>query len=240
MKAYFGALIDKSISKQNSQLADKIEKEFKKKIKKTAVNKKEHNTFLFLGAEKNLEKPISIETYEKIENSISFLLQDYYNKNKTKLKKLLKEKQELRETSEIVKDFLKVIDSKLPKTFEINLKKLLSDLPNQYFEIQKNSMTMIWNLNETNETNILLSGCNNRKFTITNENVIDFEEMTDKLVIMNFFLVFLDPTLSNLRNMNQVLERLSLGLQGRHFKINDNLIYAKLHFETILMKQNME
>ncbi|MEJ2271408.1 MAG: ABC transporter ATP-binding protein [Candidatus Bathyarchaeota archaeon] len=246
MNAYFGALIDKSISKQNSQLADEIEKEFKKKIKKISVNKKENNTFLFLGVEKNLEKPISTETFEKIENRISFLLQDYYNKNKTKLKKLLKEKQELRETSEIVKDFLKVIDPKLPKTFEINLKKLLSDLPNQYFEIQKNSMIMIWTLNETNETNILLSGCNNRKFTINNENIIDFEEMTDKLIIMNFFLVFLDSTLSHLRNMNQVLERLSLGLHGRHYKINETKIQNKLEmFLRILQAklsalQNME
>ena len=246
MKAYFGALIDKSISKQNSRLADKIEKGFKKKIKKTSVNRKEHNTFLFLGAEKNLEKLITLETLEKIENNISFLLQDYYHKNKTKLKKLLKEKQELRETSEIVKEFLNVIDQKLPKTFEIKLKKLLSDLPNQYFEIQQNSMTMIWNLNEINETHILLSGCKTRKFTISNEDIIDFEEMTDKLVIMNFFLVFLNPTLSNLRNMNQVLERLSLGLQGRHFRINNLKIQNKLEmfFRILQAKlsalQNME
>jgi putative ABC transport system ATP-binding protein len=246
MKAYFGALIDKSISKQNSQLASKIGKEFKKKIKKAAVNRKEHNTFLFLGAEKTLEEPIKIETLEKIENNISFFLQDYYNKNKTKLKKLLKEKQELRETSQIVKEFLKVIDQKLPKSFEINLKKLLSDLPNQYFEIQQNSMTIIWNLNETNETQILLSGCKTRKFTLSNENIIDFEEMIDKLVIMNFFLVFLNPTLSNLRNMNQVLERLSLGLQGRHYRINNLKIQNKLEmfFRILQAKlsalQNME
>ena len=228
MKAYFGALIDKSVSKQNSQLADKIEKELKKKIKKSTISKKEHNTFLFLGAEKNLEKPLQPDTFKKIEDNISLLLQDYYNKNKTKLKKLLKEKQELKETSEIVKEFLKVIDPKLPKTFELSLKKLLSDLPNQYFEIQQNSMAMIWNLNETNETHILLSGCNTREFTISDGNLIDFEEMTDKLVLTNFFLVFLNPTLTHLRNMNQVLERLSLGLQGRHYRISDPKIQSKL------------
>ena len=246
MKAYFGALIDKSVSKQNSQLADKIEKEFKKKIKKSTISKKEHNTFLFFGVKKSLEKPLQTETLEKIEGNISLLLQDYYNKNKTKLKKLLKEKQELKETSEIVKEFLKVIDPELPKTFEISLKKLLSDLPNQYFEIQQNSMTMIWNLNEINETQILLSGCKTRKFTISDGNIIDFEEMTDKLVLMNFFLVFLNPTLSHLRNMNQVLERLSLGLQGRHYRISDSKIQSKLEmfFRILQAKlsalQNME
>jgi len=228
MKAYFGALIDKSISKQNSQLSNKIEKEFKKKIKKSTISKKEHNTFLFLRNEKNLEKPLQPETLEKIEDKISVLLKDYYNKNKTKLKKLIKEKQELMETSEIVKEFLKVIDPKLPKTFELSLKKLLSDLPNQYFEIQQNSMAMIWNLNEINEAHILLSGCKTQKFTISDGNIIDFEEMTDKLVLMNFFLVFLNPTLTHLRNMNQVLERLSLGLQGRHYRVSDTKIQGKL------------
>ena len=52
--------------------------------------------------------------------------------------------------------------------------------------------------------------------------------MTDKLVLMNFFLVFLNPTLTHLRNMNQVLERLSLGLQGRHYRISTPKIQSKL------------
>jgi putative ABC transport system ATP-binding protein len=228
MKAYFGALIDKSVSKQNLQLADKIEKELKKKLKKATINKKEHNTFLFLGAEKNLEKPIKTETLEKIEDEILLLLQDYYSKNKTKLKKLLKEKQELKETSQIIKEFLKIIDQKLPKIFELSLKKLLSDLPNQYFEIQQKSLTMIWDLNEIKKTRLLLSGYENKIFTIPNGNKIDFEEMTDKLVLVNFFLVFLNPTLSHLRNMNDVLERLSLGLQGRHYRISNPKIQRKL------------
>ena len=87
---------------------------------------------------------------------------------------------------------------------------------------------MIWNLNEINETHIFLSGCKTRKFTISDGNMIDFEEMTDKLVLMNFFLVFLNPTLTNLRNMDQVLERLSLGLQGRHYRISDPKTQNKL------------
>ena len=159
MKVYFGALIDKSVSKQNLQLADNIQKEFRKNFKKSTITKKEHNTFLFLGAEKNLEKTLKMETFEKLEHNLSLLLRDYYNKNKTKLKRLLKDKQELKETSQIVKEFLKEIDQKLPKTFELSLKKLLSDLPNQYFEIQEKSMSMIWDLNEIKETRLLLSGC---------------------------------------------------------------------------------
>ena len=228
MKAYFGALIDKSISKQNLQLGDKIQKEFRKKIKKSTVNKKEHNTFLFLGAEKILEKPLKMDTIEKIEDNLSLLLQDYYKKNKTKLKRLLKDNQELKETSQIVKEFLKEIDQKLPKTFELSLKKLLADLPTQYFEIQEKSMAMIWDLKENGITRLLISGCKTKAFEISNVNKVDFEEMTDKLVLMNFFLVFLNPTLSHLRNMHNVLERLSLGLKGRHYRTSNPKIQRKL------------
>jgi len=228
MKAYFGALIDKSVSKQNLKLADRIQKEIRKNFKKSTINKKEHNTFLFLGAEKSLEKPLEMETLEKTEDRVYQLLQEYYHKNKTKLKRLLKDKQELKETSQIVKEFLKEIDQKLPKTFDLSLKKLLSDLPTQYFEIQEKSMTMIWDLKEINQTRLLLSGCNTKIFTISNANEVDLEEMTDKLVLMNFFMVFLNPTLSHLRDMNNVLERLSLGLQGTHYRISNPKIQAKL------------
>ena len=246
MKAYFGALIDKSASKQNAKLAEKIKNAFKRNFRKATVNNKEHNTFLFLGVEKSLETPLKMETIEKVENKLSLLVQDYHNKNKIKLKKLLKEKQELKETSQIVKEFLKVIDQNLPKTFESNLKKLLLDLPNQYFEVQQKSMTMLWNLNENNQVRLLLSGCDTEKFTISDGDKIDLEEMTDKLVIVNFFLVFLNPTLSHLRNMDSVLERLSLGLEGRHYRISDPKIQAKLEmfFKILQAKlsalQNME
>jgi len=228
MKAYLGTLIDKSVSKQNSKLAEKIQQKFKRNFKKITVSKKEHNTFFFLGVEKNLEKPLEMETIEKLEHDLSLSLQKYYNKNKTKLKKLLKEKQELKETSQIVKEFLKVIDQKLPRAFELSLKKLLSDLPDQYFEVQQKSLTLLWHLNKGKEVRFLLSGITTEKFTILDGNKIDLEEMTDKLVLMNFFSVFLDPTLSHLRNMSGVLERLSLGLQGRHYGSGDPKTQAKL------------
>ena len=110
----------------------------------------------------------------------------------------------------------------------MSLKKLLSDLPTQYFEIQEKSMAMIWDLKEINQTRLFLSGCKTKIFTISDGNEVDLEEMSDKLVLMNFFLVFLNPTLSHLRNMHNVLERLSLGLQGTHYRISDPKIQGKL------------
>jgi putative ABC transport system ATP-binding protein len=228
MKAYFGAIIDKTDSKLNSKLVDSIQKEFRKNLKKSTVNKKEHNTFLFMRAEKPLEKSLEFTTLEKTEKKINQILQEYHLKNESRLKKLLRDKQELKETSQIVKEFLKIVDPRLPKTFDLSFKKLLSDLPNQYFEIKEKSMTMIWDLKEINETRLFLSGCNAKAFSISNSNQVDLEEMADKLVLMNFFLVFLAPTLSHLREMNNVLERLSLGLKGTHYQITNPKIQEKL------------
>ena len=228
MKAYLGALIEKSNSKQNSQLEASIQKAFKQTIKKATTNQKENNMFLFVGAEKDLKKPIEIAKVEKIEEKISAILQSYYNKNKTKLKKLLKEKQELKETSDIVKDFLRVVDPKLPKTFGYTLKKVLSDIPDQYSEIQQKSLTLIWDLNENKQVRLSLTGSEIKTFTIPHDYQIDLEGMIDKLVIVNFFLTFLDPTLTYLQDMQSVLERLNLGLQGRHYKINERKTQNKL------------
>ena len=228
MKAYFGALIDKTVSKQNLKLAKNLQKEIKKNIRKSTINMKEHNTFLFLGAEKNFKTPFEIKTLEKIEDNLNNITKNYYKKNKTKLKKLLKGKQELKETSQIIKEFLKVVDPKLPKTFDFSLNKLLSDLPTEYYEIQEKSLTIIWHLSEINQTRLYLSGSNTKTFTISDGNKVDLEEMADKLLIMNFFLGFLDPTLHHLRDMNKTLERLGLGLQGTHYQISNPKIQKKL------------
>ncbi len=54
MKVYFSALIDKSVSPENSKLAKKLQRDLKKnlKIPNSRVNSNIHNTFIFLGAEK--------------------------------------------------------------------------------------------------------------------------------------------------------------------------------------------
>ena len=47
MKTFFGALIDKNDSKLNSKLINNLQKEFKKNLRKSTIDIKEHNTFLF-------------------------------------------------------------------------------------------------------------------------------------------------------------------------------------------------
>ena len=68
MKAYFSALIDKSVPSENSKLAKNLIKDLKKPLKtpKSGINLKEHNAFIFLAADKSMEKPFDPKLLEEI------------------------------------------------------------------------------------------------------------------------------------------------------------------------------
>ncbi len=231
MKAYFSALIDKSVPSENSKLARNLIKDLRKplKIPKSNMNFKEHNAFIFLAADKPLEKPFDPKKLEAIQNKIHLRLKRYYIKNKSKLQKHLKGKRELKETSQIVKNFLKEIDPKLEKAFDLRLKKLISELPTKFCEFQTNSMTAIWNLNEEEKVQFYLSGWQSPVFKVSDvKQDANLEAMVDKLAFLNFFCLFLDPTLRQLREMNRVLECLKLGLHGTHYRSSNPEIQTKL------------
>jgi putative ABC transport system ATP-binding protein len=231
MKVYFSALIDKSVSAENSKLSRRLQSDLKKSLKvpRSSVNSNVHNSFIFLGAEKPLKKPFDVQTVEDLESIISKRLNGYYLNNKLNLKKYLKTKQELKETSQIVKDFLEEIDPKLPKVFNLRLKKVISDVPVDYFEIQTKSMCALWHIEEENKAQFRLSGFDSLFFPMSSVKAdLDFEELVDKLALLNFFWVFLNPTLLRLGEMKGVLERLNLGLQGTHFRSSNPQVQAKL------------
>jgi len=231
MKAYFSALIDKSVPSENLRLAKNLIRDLKKSLKtpKSSINFKEHNAFVFLAADKPLEKPFDLNILKEIQNRIHLRLQKYYIKNKSKLQKHLKCKRELKETSQIVKNFLKEIDPKLEKVFDLRLKKSISELPTKFCELQTNSMTTIWNLTEEQKVQFYLLGWPSPVFKVSEVNQdANLEEMVDKLAFLNFFYIFLEPTLLRLREMNKVLERLKLGLHGTHFRSSNFEIQEKL------------
>jgi putative ABC transport system ATP-binding protein len=231
MKAYFSALIDKSAPSENSKLAKNLIKDLKKPLKtpKSSINLKEHNAFIFLAADKPLEKPFNPETLKEIQSKIHLRLQEYHIKNKSKLQKHLKDKRELKETSQIIKNFLKEIDPNLEKVFDLQLKKLISELPTKFCELQTNSMTAIWNLNEEQKVQFYLSGWPSPVFKASEvKQDVNLEAMVDKLAFLNFFCIFLQPTLLRLREMNKVLERLKLGLHGTHYRSSNFQVQTKL------------
>ena len=231
MKVYFSALIDKSVSPENSKLARKLQRDLKKnlKIPSSSVNCNLHNAFIFLGAEKPNKKPFDPKTAENIETIISKRLSGYYLNNKSNLQKHLKTKQELKETSQIVKNFLEEIDPKLSKVFNLQLRKVMSDLPAEYYKLQTKSMIALWHIEEENKAQFRLSGFESQIFPISSiEADLNLEEMVDKLALLNFFWIFINPTLLRLREMKGVLERLDLGLQGTHYRSNNPEVQAKL------------
>lgn len=231
MKAYYSALMDKSALSENSKLSKNLTASLKKNlgIRKSKIQHKEINTFIFLSAEKQLQKTLDSKTIEQTQEKLQKQLQKYYTKNRSKLEKRLKNSRELKETSQIVGAFLKEIDPKLQKVFNTQLRKQLSELIIKFYEIQNNSFTAIWNLNEENTVQMYLSACPNQTFKLLQvQQETDLEGMVDKAEILNFFLTFLDPTLKRLKDMKGVLERLKLGLEGTHFKSSEKETQNKL------------
>jgi putative ABC transport system ATP-binding protein len=231
MKAYFSALLNVSTSTENSKLAKNLSKDLKKALKTptSSINLREHNALIFLAAEKTLEKPFDSSILEELQSNIHQRLQKYYSKNTSKLQKSLKSKRELKETSQIIKNFLKEIDPNLEKVFDLQLKKLILELPTRFYELQTKSLTAIFNLNEEHQVQLYLSGWTPSIMQLSDVKTnISLEMMVDKLAFLNFFCIFLEPTLLRLREMNNVLERLKLGLHGTHYRSSDIEIQAKL------------
>lgn len=249
MKAYFAALIDRSVPSENSRLGNKLQRDLKKKLKisKSKANWKIHNSFIFLQAEKTDKKPLGLKVAENTEILLSEHLDQYYSNNRSKLQKSLKTKQELNETAQIIKDFLHEIDPGLSKAFGLQLRKVVSHLPTEYYELQSKSMIALWHLEEENKAQFRLAGLKPEILhtsTIRPEQSI--EELVDKLALINFFWVFINPTLTRLNQMKKVLDQLSLGLQGTHHRSNNPKVQTKLEmFSRILLAklsalQNME
>jgi len=231
MKAYFSALIDKAVPSENSKLSKNLIKDLKKLLKtpKSSINLKEHNAFIFLYADKPIEKPFDPKIIEEIQGKLYLRLQEYYVKNKSRLQKHLKGMRELKETSQIVKNFLKEIDPKLPKVFDFRLKKQISELPTKFCDLQISSMTAIWSLSEEQKVQFYLSGCPAQVFKVSEvKKKVELEVMVDKIAFLNFFCSFLEPTLLRLREMNEVLERLKLGLRGTHYRSSNAEMQIKL------------
>jgi putative ABC transport system ATP-binding protein len=230
MKAYFSALVDKSFPSDNSKLLKNLIKDLKKtlKIPKSSLNFKEHNTFIFLAADKPMEEPFDPKIIEEIQDKLNLHLQKYYTRNRARLQKDLKGRRELKETSQIVKNFLKELDPKLPKVFDLRLKKQISELPTEFYGLQMSSMTAIWNLKEERKVQFYLPGWPSQVFNLSEVKRVELDVMVDKLAFLNFFCVFLEPTLLRLREMNKVLERLRLGLHGTHYRSSDAEVQAKL------------
>ena len=230
MKVYAAGLIDKSLRPINAKLQKKLVADCRKTlhVPSKAMSNQELNSFIVLSAEKN-----SIPNHKVIAEletgSLYNSFKKYYAKNESMLQQQLKTDQELRETSKIVKDFVKEVEPNLIKSFDKQLKKLMKKLPNSYREIQLKSYVALWDFEENQQYRFFLSAFNPSAFTgSAAKNEVNIGELFDKLLITNFFAIFLKPTIKRLKDIDDMLERLELGVAGTHYKTTDPKLQKKL------------
>lgn len=230
MKVYAAGLIDKSLRATNAKLQKKLVSDCRGALHVSgkAMSSQELNSFIVLSGEKN--GAVKQKVVEEIERgSLYNLFRKYYAENKSRLQKELKNDQELRETSNIVKDFVKEVDPHLVKHFNLQLKKIIKELPRSYREIQLKSYVALWDFVETQQYRFFLSGFGSIAFTgSTAENQLNVVELVDKLLMANFFAVFVKPTITRLRQLDGALERLKLGVEGTHYKTTNPKLQKKL------------
>jgi putative ABC transport system ATP-binding protein len=230
MKIYAAGLIDKPLRVTNAKLRQKLVIDCRKILhtSRKAMFSQELNSFILLSGEKNDIPEHKI--VEEIETGrIYRRFRKYYKNNESKLHQQLKNNQELQETSKIVKDFIKEIDPNLVKHFDSQLRKILKELPASYHEIQLKSYVTLWDFQENQQYRLFLSGFDSTVFSgSTAEDNVEVSELVDELLIANFFAVFLKPTITRLEELDRVLERLKLGVEGTHYKTTDLKLQKKL------------
>jgi len=230
MRVYAAGLIDKSLRSTNAKLQKKLVADCRKilHVSRKAMSSQELNSFMVLSGEKNgALDPKAVEEMETGRLYRSF--RKYYADNESRLQQELKTNQELRETSKIVKDFIKEVDPNLVKHFEAQLKKIIKELPASYREIQLKSYVTLWDFAETQQYRFFLSGFDSSVFTESAaENKVNIGELVDKLLMANFFAIFLKPTVTRLKELDGVLERLKLGVEGTHYRTSDPKLQKKL------------
>ena len=230
MRVYTAGLIDKSLRLTNAKLQKNLVSDCRKVLRLSSkdVSNQELNSFMVLSAEKS--GVLDQKVIKEIETGrIYNRFRRYYADNESRLHKQLKNNQELRETSKIVKDFIKEVDPNLMKLFDSRLKKLIKELPASYHEIQLKSYVTLWDFVETQQYRFFLSGFDTSVFIgSTTENKINIGELVDKLLMANFFAIFLKPTIIRLKELDKVLERLQLGVEGTHYRTTNPKLQKKL------------
>jgi putative ABC transport system ATP-binding protein len=230
MKVYTAGLIDKSLRAINAKLRQKLVADCRKTLRasRKAIFSQELNSFIVLSGEKNgVPKHNILEEMET--GRVYKRFAKYYTTNESRLQQELKNNQELRETSKIVKDFIKEIDPNLVKHFDSQLKKIIKELPSSYREIQLKSYVTLWDFVENQQYRFFLSGFDSAVFSgSTVEDNVNVGELVDILLIANFFAVFLKPTITRLKELDRVLERLKLGVEGTHYKTINPKLQKKL------------
>ena len=233
MKVYTAALINKPSRQRNRELENKISSELRRAIsaKSSQISSQELNTFLFVSGSKNGHfNPAIVDKVEK--GSLRRIFEDYYKRNESRFQRYLKSNQELHETSQIIKNFVQEIDPSLGKRLVTNLEKLHNELPNIFRKISGKSFITVWDIDEIQEYRFFLSGFDFPFFTGYTQKNMNIASLVDKLLIVNFFMNFLTPSLQRFNDMRTVLVRLEEEIKKTHYRSFDDKLQEK--FELFL------
>ncbi len=230
MRIFTAGLIDKSSHSNNEALQSQLLSSYRKNlgIQGSAITGQEVNTFIFLTGKSGGEK-VDDDIMEKIEKTTNDRFLKYYTGNKSRFQRELKNNRELRETSGIVKDFIKEVDLNLAKVLDSRLEKISQELPNMLCETQSKSIITAWASSENSEYRFFLSGFDSPIFKSSASGTeTRLDKLADKLLFANFFKIFLNPTIARLQEMDRVLERLRFGMEGVHYRSKNRKMQAKL------------
>ena len=232
---FASGLIEKSFRTINYNFGKETEKSLRSILK---ANKKdtqfqELNTFLVLMSQTN--KSIPIESVLEVEKNRFFkLFQNYNDINIQKyLTKHLKNDKELKETSEIVLDYLTEIDSGYKKIFNKKISKVYKDLPEMLNEISIRSFLVLWDQQEDNKYRFYLNGFDQPDkmlFEFSRDTFQNFDLLQhfDEFIILNFFLAFMERTILKLTDLTTVLEKLEIILPKSLVQTSDKRLQTKV------------
>ena len=178
-------------------------------VSKKSILSQELNSFIFISGKKQ-NGSYDPNLVAKIEQGKAFKRFSKYNKdNESRFKNYLKSNQELQETSQIVKNFIKEIEPGLQKQLDKKLGKINIDLPKIFCELSMKSYVALWDFEENQEYRFYLPGFDFPVFTgKTIETSINIGNAVDQLLIVNFFMTFLKPTVQRLDEMYTVLKNM--------------------------------
>lgn len=228
-RIYLAGFINKPKKLLNKELTKKVKNGIRKDIvlNKKSIIAQELNTFLLIRGD--LDN--SIEQFENLANldngNVFTAFQDYYKKNEKNQISALKSDLELKETSKIISDFLKIVDKSYVSDFSSKIDYIKNDLSHEFCILVCKTYVTMANLESSNQYRFYLSG-QPIPFTGSKDN-INFAELIDKLLIFNFFSIFTEPTYKKIEAIKGTLEELESSLMKmKAYKPTDIKLYRKV------------
>ncbi|MFV2013877.1 MAG: ABC transporter ATP-binding protein [Candidatus Heimdallarchaeota archaeon] len=236
MKVFTSGLVNKPLGLLNNDLKKKLQNDLGKilKIKKKDIASQELNTFVLVSGNKNQSAQIDNYLFDKVETgNLVARFKKYYKRDETRFSKYLKNNEESKEISHIVRDFVSDIDSNLSTSFKNQMRDINEFVPQMFCDISAKNFVTLWELDEIQEYRFYLAAFDYHIFNGKLEEIpVPIEKLVDKFIIINFLETFLTPTQARLKKMDKVLDLLEANISENHFKSSNHKLQSKFEVFT--------